>query len=442
MPVTFRVFSHPANIIPKPTTNERITDAQQLLESACYEQAKQCGELLQSSLDDEVQLSTLRASQNGFVRTAVYAYNEHHNLVIRPDDVWIAILTQFNFYVNAHARELRSYFVPHKGRKTLKIHASGTRYTIDIGDMSRQMTDLIHENVVDKGLREWILPDFTTTTPNDKIVCAVAMMATLSSYFAYEIRLTCGMPYVTLEGQKSDWEFILERLHKLEEFGSEPAQFARMLRPILQRFISAFDGAPNIRFWKKIAHYTGGGSGPVYLSGWITAFCAWSSKGRWLGTPVGAPHPEPSFNLDGTRSSGLLLDDVSYPLIDSQEIPPGYCEVDVFIVEGAARYDCLMVAGHVAMKGTRSPLSLALTPAHSQDTVQPSPQWFIFVKGGNTRLPDPEISLIPSPNSASSSLPGIPLALRSARYRLASQPTAQAQSAHSASSSHSGCRCC
>ncbi|KDQ09109.1 hypothetical protein BOTBODRAFT_58893 [Botryobasidium botryosum FD-172 SS1] len=443
MPVTFNVFSHPATVVPEPAPSERVIDAQRLLESACYEQAKQCGELLQSSLDDGIQLAALRASQNGFVRTAVHAYNEHHNLVIRPDDVWIAILTQFNFYVNAHAEELRSHFVSHQGKKTLILDASGTRYTVDFGDLSRQMTDLIHENVVDKSLHGWILPDFTTTTPNDKTVCAVTMMATLSKYFTYVIFLRCGIPYVTLEGQKSDWESIFDRLEKLEEFGPEPAQFASMLRPILQRFISAFDGAPDVPFWKKIAHYTGGGSGPTYLSGWITAFCAWSPKGEWLGTPVGAPHPKPIMSLNGSESSGLLLDGVSYPLIDSQEIPAGYCEVDVIVVENLVEYKCLMVAGHVAMEAVRS-ITPTSPEGYSTDTVRPSPQWFIFVKGENMRLPSPQTPRVPSPDppSTSGSIPDIPLALRSARYRLASQPAPEIQSTRSASNSHSGCRCC
>jgi hypothetical protein len=35
--------------------------------------------------------------------------------------------------------------------------------------------------LVDKDFKDWILPKFTTTTDNDTIVCAAAMMATLKS---------------------------------------------------------------------------------------------------------------------------------------------------------------------------------------------------------------------------------------------------------------------
>jgi Domain of unknown function (DUF4419) len=49
--------------------------------------------------------------------------------------------------VNAHAEELRERFVAHEGKKELVVYASGTRYTVDFGDMARQMTSLIDENV-------------------------------------------------------------------------------------------------------------------------------------------------------------------------------------------------------------------------------------------------------------------------------------------------------
>jgi Domain of unknown function (DUF4419) len=109
----------------------------------------------------------------------IECYNSHNALVIRPDDVWLAVLTQFNFFVNGNAEQLRKLFVSHEGEKELEIQAIGTRYTVDFGFMARQMTNLINENIVDPALRAWILPDFSTTTVNDVTVSSIVMMATL-----------------------------------------------------------------------------------------------------------------------------------------------------------------------------------------------------------------------------------------------------------------------
>jgi len=97
--------------------------------------------------------------------------------------------------------------------------------------------------------------------------------------------LDCGIPSVNLEGEKSDWEKLLARVDKLKEFGTETKAWAALLRPIFRRFVKAFDVEPDTDFWGRVCHYSGG-SGPTYLSGWITAFCVWNNEGKWQGPPI------------------------------------------------------------------------------------------------------------------------------------------------------------
>jgi hypothetical protein len=215
------------------------------------------------------------------------AYTQDRALVIRPDDVWLAILSQFNFFVNARAELLRANFVAHDGKqKLIVIAAAASRYQVDFGELARQMAGLVEQNVVDPTLRAWAMPDFTTTTANDTTVSAVLLMATLKKYFEYEIVLWgCGIPRVTLEGERSDWVSILGRLEKLKEYGLETIAWYHLLRPVIARFVAAFDdptGPTNVDFWQRVAHYTPGGSGRGdYYTGWITAFTAFTKEGNW-----------------------------------------------------------------------------------------------------------------------------------------------------------------
>jgi hypothetical protein len=114
---------------------------------------------------------------------------------------------------------------------------------------------------------------------------------------AYKCSIRCGLPSVTLLGKRSDWEDILDRTERLKTFGQEATIWYGLLQPVLKRFVQSFDkpDSHDIRdFWQKIAHYSGGGSGPTYLSGrcfklhkrqqltcsgWITAFCFWDAEG-------------------------------------------------------------------------------------------------------------------------------------------------------------------
>ncbi|THV06933.1 hypothetical protein K435DRAFT_833914 [Dendrothele bispora CBS 962.96] len=100
-----------------------------------------------------------------------------------------------------------------------------------------------------------------------------------------------GLPSVTLEGEKSDYEELLKRIDRLdriaEELNSKSLEQAKQLkrwaaylRPVLRRFVHAFDdpeGEENLEFWQRLEHKVGSS---VYFSGWITAFCVFSSDGE------------------------------------------------------------------------------------------------------------------------------------------------------------------
>ncbi|TBU22392.1 hypothetical protein BD309DRAFT_897067 [Dichomitus squalens] len=419
MPVTFQVASHKANSFELDKSYTPSVD--NILEESCRPQWRRCKEILQSSLEaDEV--LTMVPYSNGFVHAVLDAYGAHRHLRIRPDDVWLAIVVQLNFYINAHAEELRSYFVAHEGKKKLVLQAAGDRYAVDYGSLAQTFTKRIHENVVDDTLVKWILPDFTTTTTRDTTVCSIVIMASLKEYFEYVIDCICGIPSVTLEGEKSDWVEIYRRLERLYDFGKEPSVWAEMLRPILRRFISAFDGEPDVEFWSHVAYHHSEMCGREDLSGWITAFCVWSHKGEWNSVSLPESTPvKPSFVLIDSESrrkrlskiiprflrrnakspgrseedsaqeandkpSGSVmirhswrrgnptytLDNVPFSVLDATMIPPGYCEVDVTVNDNGVKLECMMVAGHVAY-------STSSTAGNEKmDTVRPSAQWFMF----------------------------------------------------------------
>ncbi|KAF8143567.1 hypothetical protein K438DRAFT_1993783 [Mycena galopus ATCC 62051] len=415
MPVSFPVATHPAK--PYPFTNGRAGyTAEETLATACKDQHTGAGEILQFSLSSDTDGSgrnlnakhpNIVPNQNGFIATLLDAYTQDRALVIRPDDVWLAILCQFNFFVTARAELLRANFVAHKGKQELTIVAMpATRYTVDFGDIARQMAGLIEKNVVDPSLRAWVTPSFTTTTPNDTTVGAVLLMATLKNYFNYKvIMFGCGIPRVTLEGERSDWVDILGRLEKLKEYGLESIAWYHLLRPVIARFVAAFDdpaSAENVDFWQRVAHYVPGGSGRGdYYTGWISAFTAFTKKGEWMGNPLNttaeaatAPETFTAAQFWQTYSDSdrwrlpviekLVLDGTPYHSLHRGAVPPGYGEVDVLLIDNGERFECAMVAGSV---GTRvlSSGDRALSAGGADDTVQPVAGWWLFVKDQEKR---------------------------------------------------------
>ncbi|KAI0777923.1 hypothetical protein BC629DRAFT_1594648 [Irpex lacteus] len=376
MPVTFRPATHVANSF---TTEPKITSLD-LLRTSCESQPASCDELLQSFIGSgpEATSNDLVSADTGLVATVLAAYNNHHALVLRPDDVWIAILVQFNFYVNAHAEELREKFVAHKGKQEVVVKAVGTRYTVDFGSLAAQMTGEMDKFIVDRSFKEWILPRFSTTSKNDTVVAAVTMMATLKQCFSYTFELRCGIPRVTLEGEKTDWEEILRRAAKLKEYGKETAAWYTLLEPVLARFVRAFDAPEaeeNLNFWQRVAHINNNGSGPDYLSGWITAFCAFDADGKWIGSPI---DEEGKMSLNG-YDEVLTLDGTPYHEIATNKIPLGHSAVDVLLDDNGELFDTAMVAGLVTTRISDSH-DTSLSAHGDRDVVSPAPGWWIFIK--------------------------------------------------------------
>lgn len=228
------------------------------------------------------------------------------------------------------------------------------------------------------------MPTFSTTTVVDRTTAAVIMMATMQSYFSFTCTLDCGIPSVTLLGEREDWEDILQRLDKLAQLGDEPTVFAGLLRPIVRRFVSTFCPRPSAAtrdFWAKIAHHHSGGSGPSYMSGWLTAFCFWNHDGQSLYKPMD-PH---SYKFAGMSAEDqLVLDGISYHPVDTDDIPSGFASVPVKVDDNGSIHHTKMIAGSFGIQATSFSGvcigSHALTTKENEklDSIQPLSGWLMY----------------------------------------------------------------
>lgn len=272
------------------------------------------------------------------------------------------------------------------------------------------------------------MPAFSTTTDTDKVVASIIMMGALQKFFSYRAQLTCGIPSVTLLGVQEDWQEILRRIEKLPALGSEPRQFYNLLKPIVTRFVSSFDNpdAPEtIDFWQKIAHKHFGGSGPDYLSGWITAFLFWKEDGDPLyRPPVGEVQSRPRSLLD----PGCCLDNTLYHVVKVKDIPSGHASVPLLVDDNGVKYNTIMVAGSVAIRVTSSGEALDVTNTHANnnykvnsagewelveyqpglaqatpglDSLQPESGWWMFETNKPSKDEESETAPIKSNSSSS-----------------------------------------
>ncbi|KYQ91415.1 hypothetical protein DLAC_08379 [Tieghemostelium lacteum] len=174
-------------------------------------QTKEPLEILQSSPG---MLDAYYIGSHSLIHAITRAYNQHHHLIIRPDDIWIAIVSQFSIYINKNAEKLRDKFVSFEGKKELEVSAGGSLKTAPYDELTLRMSIETSKNIKDASIKDWIIPSFSTTTETDKIVGCVALMSSLQKYFDYNYSLSCGIPRVTMMGTVNDWKSIKKKIKK------------------------------------------------------------------------------------------------------------------------------------------------------------------------------------------------------------------------------------
>jgi len=304
---------------------------------------------------------------NGFVNAIVSCYNSHHDLILRPDDVWLAIMVQFGSYVENTAETLRETFVSHQGQKELVVQGDGNLFTADYDALGLAMSTQIAANIKDPSVRDWVMPKFTTTKPVDRVVGSIVLMAAMKKYFTYKTELSCGLPHVTLEGTVEDWEELERRADRLVEFDTESGYMKKwhaMLSPVLAEFTQSAKGTPELDWWARVCNHLGGGSGPSYLSGWITVFCVFHDSGKWVGDQK---------RMRSNWGKGFYTSECSFapegwPVINGSDIPNGYCNVDVTVDDHGTVYKCEMMAGHRSFV------------VKNKTQIQPQVSWILHVK--------------------------------------------------------------
>jgi len=262
------------------------------------------------------------------VGACITAYNNHLDLTLGPDDVWITIMTSLSRYIIANAEKLRHLFVSHEGQVELKAYGGGNIFSANYDDLISQISDQIDKNT--KGeLRDWAECGFSTTTPLQKIVSKVTLMGAMQKYFSYGMYLMCGLPKVTLKGTVEDWNSILARINKMGALEDATIQeWSKVLSFVMQNFVDAFQGRVDVDFWNRIAHITGGGSGPRYLEGWVLALVGFGTDGDYLLADLKS--------IKETNKFGRL---------DTNKVPPSVVAVPVKIDDNGREYDTKFFAG-------------------------------------------------------------------------------------------------
>ncbi|EIW86162.1 hypothetical protein CONPUDRAFT_35478, partial [Coniophora puteana RWD-64-598 SS2] len=258
--------------------------------------AARTGALLQTSLTGLRRgVYDVLPRAHGLVGAVIEAHAHARGLVVRPDDVWLAILLQWAAFVRARPGVVDFGFGGIQWDEPVVEAMAWERYVTDAKALAERLEAHVEQRIPDTALRAWAQPRFSTTTDDDRPLAADnGFGASVLGLSLSAGGLGAGIPRVTLEGTRADWESLKARGERLRGWGVHGAAWRHLLAPVLARLVSAWDNphAPaNRAFWRRVVRADAGALGlapPMGMGGrtasgggWITAFCAFDVAGRW-----------------------------------------------------------------------------------------------------------------------------------------------------------------
>lgn len=208
------------------------------------------------------------------------AYQHHLNLVLRPDDIWLGIMTVFANYLTFHTKELEQFFQP------CDVTAISAVEDYERKSMSTWMeliSNLMKHTPMAEESKDWIVPNFSTTTDQDRAVAKLCFLGGMQKFARYGFVGSCGLPQVTLEGTLDDWTELQLKTTMLHQYGEktglvELCWWNDILQGILLEFVNSYKGQVNNEFWQSCVHTDSlCGAG---IQGWILAFSPWEAE-QW-----------------------------------------------------------------------------------------------------------------------------------------------------------------
>ena len=343
--ITFEIEQIDRAKSPLETTTFNNCIEQLILDKATLKKDRLTEEQLQS-MCNIVASSTTKQSivfggSHAFLSAMHMAYAEHHPFIISPDMIWLLIAQGFSKHIQINEENLKHHFTTSVEKQNLVFKTTD----LDINDPQADwepvfdgLTNLLKLQIGNE-LVQTITNNFSTTQSAESIASQITLMDAMKSFYAYEVRLElCGIPELTLEGNKDDWLQLIEKAKELEKF--DLSWWINSLLPILQEFVNVFDNNIDISFWSAMfKHHSSEEYGePNIIDGWILKFFPYLKNNE--------------------KTGDSIADDLSKP----DNIPPQFVTTDFICIDEITKIQYRMEANAGFMGIEQNDKSMALRP--------------------------------------------------------------------------------
>jgi hypothetical protein len=294
------------------------------------------------------------------IAAAHLAFSQHRPLVLVPDVIWVTIAQGLAQYLRLDPNKYRHLLIRHEGKKGLTVE----RNALHAGSPENPWAEVVagFAALLRQEVGEWaerFVCDFSTTGVVERTVSQVVLLDALQPYFSYNVVAVCGIPSVTLEGTKADWQNLRQKVELLAPFGLD--WWLGELRPICDQFAQAASGNVDREHWKRL-YKVRQVYGAEVVNGWLGKLFPYTRRGErndLLDPQVEAEIRK--LEAEDTRSKRQTHLRFNAPGIRPEELPRGLSQVPFTLKDSRGERAMDFLAGPVAVMQDAQTLALRPT---------------------------------------------------------------------------------
>jgi len=196
-------------------------------------------------------------ADTGLFASVLQAYKNHWVLRTSPDDWFFPVIRRIAQEVDENALhpEVEAYLGRGRPKSELRVN-----FNRGFDKMFEELSLQISKNLVTSEYAKVFEANFSTTTPNDRLVSQLILMSSVQKYFNFNTYIACGIPEVELLGTEEDWRNLIVKLQDIKKvlspiagpLGNITSYFDDIVAPVYQNLLNTFLGKPDKVWWNDI----------------------------------------------------------------------------------------------------------------------------------------------------------------------------------------------
>jgi hypothetical protein len=146
---------------------------------------------------------------NNYLSYLQTCWSKHYGVIISPDIIWQLVLSEISGHIKNHSEDYRYLFTKSDDKVKISVPTADPEL-IDLNLITKELKKLVPTNI------DIFIPEFTTTTQPAKLAFMATFADAMTPYYNYSM-YCCGIPKVSIIGDKEDWDKISLNLTTLKD---------------------------------------------------------------------------------------------------------------------------------------------------------------------------------------------------------------------------------